>query len=163
MPLTGEAKKAYQRVYMRQSRRVLREAAKQAQAAGVKVSGAALQAAAAVQVSQVILKEGLDRADLPLDVSLHRVRQLHDAVRPYGKDAIDGPDNDARARACEMALKLHERAGTLPVAPTEGHAGAQVQVIYQRITVLAGQAPPDVVDACDNAIEVSQTTRNHAD
>ena len=129
MPLTGEAKRAYQRTYMRQSRRVLREAAKQAQAVGVKVSGAALQAAAAVQVSQVILKDGLDRADLPLDVSLQRVRQLHDAVRPYGKEAIDGPDNDARARACDIALRLHERAGTIPSAQVNPGGGASITVI----------------------------------
>ena len=113
----------------------------------------------------------LEQKGLTLDRVVSKVHDKLDSkrtLRMAGEDgeAIVTDDNDAQLRAVEIGLRLHERAGTLPVAPTEGQGGPQVQVIYQRITVLAGQSPPDVpdvVDACDNAIEVSQTTRNHAD
>jgi hypothetical protein len=47
----------------------------------------------------------------------------------HGLETLEADDNDAQLRAAEGAVRLHERAGTIP-APSEPHGpGASITVI----------------------------------
>ena len=133
MPLTGEAKRESERVHMRMARRAVSDAKRTYRAITGKVlKGAALQSVASHSVAQQMLQDALARNGLTLDLTLNRIRELHEAERPYGKEATPGPDNDARARACELAMRLGERAGLIPsVAPDGGptSSGARVRMV----------------------------------
>jgi len=133
MPLTSEAKKEYQRVYMRKTRHAIAKARQQALAVGKRLSGAALTSVAGSNVAQEMLRDALDQHGLKIGLTLNTVKGLHEAERPYGKEAVPGPDNDARARACDLAIRLHERAGTIPVKPQEETPNRSGRVVLVQI------------------------------
>ena len=124
MPLTGEAKREYQRVYMRgyaQAKTKRGVVAAVRDALGVRLPGKPVQVS---EAAKQVLAETLRSKSLDLDKIITTVHDSLAAERPYGKDAISGPDNDARLRACDIGLRLHERAGTIPtVAQPAGGAG----------------------------------------
>ena len=125
MPLTGEAKREWQRGYMRRYRQPVKVAKEQIKQA---VESSRALAGLSVLVSQEVLRDQLQKLDLPLSLTIQTVKALHEAERPYGRDAISGPDNDARARACELSLKLHERAGTIPAGVQQSGNGTHITV-----------------------------------
>ena len=117
MPLSGDAKRAYNRAWMANARKAMRQATGEITKAVAKLPDNLIVETAkdlVPQVPQEALRLLLTKHKLPLELTLRTIRRLHRATRPYGRDSIMGPDNDARARGCELALKLHERAGTLP-------------------------------------------------
>ena len=132
MPLTGEAKREYQRTYMRQSRRTLTRAKKQAKALTGKVlKGVALQTTAASSVAQQMVRDALDQKGLDMGLTIKTVKQLHGAKRPYGKEALMSADNQARARGCELAIDLYSKAGLMPKGdePLGGRADAKIRMV----------------------------------
>ena len=57
-------------------------------------------------------------------------------------EAIVAGDNDAQLRAADLAIRLHERAGTIPTTQDQGRGGSGVSVAIH--FVMPGQ-PQDVV------------------
>lgn len=166
MPLSGEAKAKYNERYYRTRR--AREVMSKLRPREIRVIegitegktvGQALSAAGFHPNSSTLrerLRHGGDMAEglrvlladrgLTVKTLIDKTKAKLDASRRYGsgEDAIVADDNDAQLRAVEIGLRLHERAGTLPVAPTDGHATSQVQVIYQRITLQVAQVPDSI-------------------
>ena len=158
MPLTGEAKREWQRTYDKTRRSIGRQVKREVVAlveggaSGHAVSRAILEGARE-KLQTVLTEQGL----LPTLV-VAKVREKLDATRPYmlsvegekGKrEAIEGDDNDAQLRACELAIKLHERAGTIP-APAGGNGGGTTINVFE--VVYAPQiTDPRLIPAIDAA------------
>ncbi len=125
MPLTGQAKREYQRDLMRK-RRTLAKAAKIAieQLTNNAPGRPRTIPSEVMAVAQTVLRDALDRAKVPLDVVIGKAAEKLEASRPYnGYQLVDGTaqshtlmaqDNDAQLRATELLVDLHERAGTIP-------------------------------------------------
>ena len=173
MPLTGDAKAAYNERYYR-ARRV-REVTATLRPREMKtlegiVSGksvaAALTGAGFHPSSSTMrqrLRPGGDLAEglqvllksegLTLQTLVSKTQKKLDAQRRYGsgEDAIVADDNDAQLRAVEIGLRLHERAGTIPSAPGNGGGGTTINVfevlyspqIQDQRLIPAIDAPPD--------------------
>jgi hypothetical protein len=135
MPLTGERAREYQREYKRASRRAKALAAKAlAQAAGHHEHGRPVALSAmpdAQMVGRGLLRDVLTRSNLDLERVVGKVAKKLDATRIYGsgEDAITAYDNDAQLRACEIAIKLHERAGTIPTSTEHGPGGLHLTLV----------------------------------
>lgn len=150
MPLSGEAARKYQREYKRRRRAAARDAAKAIVRAVVQRGpGRSLlaQDAEVAQAGRDVLQETLKRSNLDMERIAGKVSSKLDATRPYsgGKaGCIVADDNDAQLRACELGIRLHERAGTIPAAATQG-PGAGSLHYHLHLTRLSA-APPDVVE-----------------
>ena len=129
MPLTGDAKREYQRAYMRQARQVVTKSRKLLkETVGREVAGAALVSHAARQVSQVKLTEALDQAGWTVERHVSKRIQLTEFKRTVGVEngvAIEAPDGDVQCRAMDAMDRMLERAGTIPAAsqPAGGSGG----------------------------------------
>jgi hypothetical protein len=131
MPLNGEAKREWQRNYMRAKRRAESPQAEaiakvMRDALGTQRRGRpAAIPAEAIAEGQAVLQAVLRETGLDIKTLVIKIAEQLQAQRPYGKEAILSADNDAQLRACELAIKLHERAGTIPAiteAPqSQGH------------------------------------------
>jgi hypothetical protein len=162
MPLMGEAKRAYQREYMRR-KRAGQIPARQAQAQAdltprpreqrviqalvtgeAKTLSAAMVKAGFNPTSRTVrdrfrpggdLREVLDqeltKAGLTLPRILGKVAAKLDARKhvTVAGEAIITDDNDAQLRATDQALRLHERAGTIPASSESHGPGASITVI----------------------------------
>ena len=174
MPLTGEAKAAYNERYYR-TRRVREVTATlrprelkalQGVVAGKGIAQALTEAglnANSGAMRERLRGEGdlaqalrvlLDAEGLELQTLVRKTRDKLDSHRRQGsgEDAIEVEDNDAQLRAVEIGLRLHERAGTIPAATPQG-AGASITVV--EVIYHVHQAP-HMVGPGDNAIDVSQ-------
>ena len=132
MPLTGERRRTYDREYKRKRRASVQIAAQaiveSVGAVARQSGGQTLVDRAAVTVGPGLIREALERSNLKLQRITDTVGAQLDAERPMmvrdgdedGKRVtITTADNDARLRACEIGIKLHERAGTIPTGPAE--------------------------------------------
>lgn len=152
MPLKDEAKREYQREYMRRKRageiparevpveadltpRPREQRVIQALVTGeAKTLSAAMIKAGFNPTSKTVrdrftpggdLREVLDqeltKAGLTLPRILGKVAAKLDAKKhmTVAGDAIIAEDNDAQLRATDQAIRLHERAGTIPGAPQD--------------------------------------------
>jgi len=162
MPLMGEAKRAYQREYMRRKRAGQIPARKaQAQAdltprpreqrviqalvtGEAKTLSAAMVKAGFNPTSKTVrdrfrpggdlrgvLDQELTKAGLTLPRILGKVAAKLDARKhvTVAGEAIITDDNDAQLRATDQALRLHERAGTIPASSESHGPGASITVI----------------------------------
>ena len=139
MPLTGQAKTTYQREYMRRRRvgvtseiRPREARVIESMVAGKSVSASLREAGFSNGALRKRLRPGgdlgealrrtLDDKGLTLDRVIGKVATKMDATRRYGsgEDAIVADDNDAQLRATDQAIRLHERAGTIPAAAASG-------------------------------------------
>lgn len=122
MPLTGEAKRAYHREYMRRVRRIAAEAGKTVhKALGRPISGAALVSQAAHQVSQEVLTGALNSAGWTVERHVGKRIELTEfkrrIVREDG-DALEVPDGDVQCRAMDAMDRIMERVGAIPSVGT---------------------------------------------
>jgi len=162
MPLTGEAKREWQRTYDKERRSIGREVKRQVVALveggapGHVVSRAILDGARE-KLQTVLTDQGL----IPTLV-VAKVREKLEATRPYmlsvegekGKRvAIEGADNDAQLRACDLAIRLQERAGTIPTAaqPAGGAGGLHYHLHLGELA-----QPERLIPAIDAAPDADQ-------
>lgn len=141
MPLTGEAKREYQRLYMRDVRR-------KARAAGRLVSAAVQQAkqrsegrparpedTARTALAIVLENQGLTVERVVRKVAEKLAAKKHQTVA--GKARL-AEDNDTQLRAAETAIRLHERAGTIP--SERSHIGGPGTLIVNILTAEGARA-----------------------
>lgn len=133
MPLTGDAKREYQREYMRKTRRALAKAERiVAKVGGKPLSGCSAQSAAASMVSQEMLGETLDRHAWTLDRHIAKRIALTEHERTHvTKDGvtITAPDGDVQCRAMDAMDEMLERAGRIPTTVTSALGGTSVTII----------------------------------
>ncbi|KKL41724.1 hypothetical protein LCGC14_2367450, partial [marine sediment metagenome] len=91
-----------------------------------------------VDTAQAALDLALRSNKLGLKRVISKVADKLDATKPYmlsvegekGKRvALDADDNDAQLRACDLAMKLHERAGRIPASGQDLPSGIGVAKI----------------------------------
>lgn len=132
MPLTGDAKTAYQRDYMqgRRSKDVQVAADAVARVIAPRRGRPRKLTDKQADTARAALTLAMRSNKLSLSRVVGKVAEKLDATKPYmlsvegekGKRiALDAADNDAQLRACDLAIKLHERAGKIPSAsPDDG-------------------------------------------
>jgi hypothetical protein len=79
-----------------------------------------------------VIQKAIAAHELTVEHLAKGIRALTEAQRPYGKEATVGPDNDARARAWEIAWRLNERGGMIPAGVPDGgptSGGARVRMV----------------------------------
>ena len=147
MPLTGEAKRKWQREYMRAKRARARgetPVAEMTRPQREAVVLKALMTGSRATVDRALEQTGLTRQELTRQLtesglSMRRIlrkfaekleaKKLLVSRGSHGLETLEADDNDAQLRAAEGAVRLHERAGTIP-APSEPHGpGASITVI----------------------------------
>jgi len=142
MPLTGEAKRDYNRKHY-QRRRAVSGIVTQTEVLAVRPGDQEAMGALTESVRQLrdlvqpsanveAIKKAITVHELTVEHLAKGIRALTEAERPYGKDATLGPDNDARARAWEIAWRLNERGGLIPVGVPDGgptSGGARVRMV----------------------------------
>jgi hypothetical protein len=132
MPLTGDAKREYMRLYMRTIRARAREAGK--------LVSAAVQATQRRQQAQPVRVENTVKTVLGLTLvnkglTLDRVcGKIADKLEAKRHQTVAGKamcadDNDAQLRATEQAIRLHERAGTIPAQAQSTSGNMSLTVI----------------------------------
>lgn len=132
MPLTGERAREYHREYMRNRRAMAKQAGKLVKQAVTGLGRPITTATDEVKaVSQHALNMVLKAHGLELSRIVGKVNEKLDATRYYnGKDeTILAQDNDAQLRAAEIAIGLHERAGTIPSSATSAPGGNSVTIV----------------------------------
>src|SRR3990167_7953639 len=152
MPLTGEAKREWQRIYDRERRKQGRMIAKT-------VKALVHQDAPLPTVSQEILQAAQGRLQTILtDQGLHAdllVAKVRDKLaaskhQTVAGEAIEADDNDAQLRAVEIGIRLHERAGTIP-APAGGNGGGGTTINVFEVVYAPQIADPRLIPAIDAA------------
>jgi hypothetical protein len=150
MALTGtpERIREHRRTYMREYRARTsprkRDMVETVQRAlGVRARGKPRKLALeAVTEGQAVLRAVLRATGIDISTVATKIKAQLEAERPFGKDAIMSADNDAQLRACDLSLKLHERAGTIPAAAEGHHGGISITVVEVHY---GSEAPRDVV------------------
>lgn len=79
---------------------------------------------------QALLRTELAQAGLTTASAVRKIRDKMDAQKTLtiAGQAHTQDDNDAQLRAVEQAIKLMERAGTMPSAPQSVETGSQITV-----------------------------------
>lgn len=147
MPLTGDAKREYQRVYQRQVRKTAAIAASVIAHAVKPSSGLPTQIPAeAHHAAQSVLQAILERQGLTVDRIVAKAREKLDATtkKTIARKATTLADNDAQLRAADLAIRLHERAGTIPAIQEQarGGTGLSVQINF----VMPNRPQPVVIE-----------------
>ncbi len=123
MPLTGEAKRRWQRAYMREVRRTARAAGQLVSAAVQRVKQRSEgRPARPEDTARTALGIVLENQGLTVDRVVRKIGEKLESRRRQtiaGK-AVLADDNDAQLRACDQALRLHGLAGTIPSERTGG-------------------------------------------
>jgi len=152
MPITGEAKRKWQREYMRVKRarargetpvKEMTRPEREAVVLKALISGNRATVDRALEQTGITRQEltrQLTEAGLPIMRILRKFAEKLDAKKSlvsrgsHGVDTIESDDNDAQLRAAEGALRLHERAGTIPIAPEGSQGGSHITVNMIRFT-----------------------------
>ena len=165
MPLQGDAKREYQRVYMRGRRNPHVQAVAEAITAVIKprhgrprIVSQPVQEAAQAGLALALRSNKLDLGELlpALREKVQARRMFNAAKIVNGKsvtEAIAIDDNDAQLRAIEQALDLHAKAGTIPTA-TQPAGGAGGLHYHLHLTELA--QPECSIPAIDAAPDADQ-------
>lgn len=164
MPLTGERSREYQREYKRRMRASTRAAASAIIESLVPKQGRPSNLSRQAQaVGQAVVQQALEQSNLTLRRLTDKVAEKLDAEKPVmlsvegekgTRECINTADNDAQLRACDLALKLHERAGTIPAAASSGPTVGHMTVNILRFDASAPQAL--VVEAQHNVLSAGQ-------
>ncbi|HAM39830.1 MAG TPA: hypothetical protein DCP69_00450 [Candidatus Omnitrophica bacterium] len=151
MPLTGDAKREWQRIYDRQRRQQGRIIAKTVKALATDtplptVSQEILHAAQG-RLQTILTDQGLHADLLVAKVRDKLAASRHQTV---AGEAIEADDNDAQLRAVEIGIRLHERAGTIP-APAGGNGGGGTTINVFEVVYAPQIADPRLIPAIDAA------------
>ena len=163
MPLTGEAKREYQRVYARSRRH---EALRQAAATAVAMTGVRVDGQRDRR-----FKEGLDvvedtaRATLALacreygltpEKLVGKLVQKLEAttMKTVAQEACEVQDNDAQLRAVAEGRDLLARAGLIPTPIQHGPAGGHITL---NVLVMAADGTEQIRDVTVREVEHEPT------
>lgn len=133
MPMSKEARRDYQRIYMRELRRKAKESGLQFAhllAKNEQINARQIENSRLNIDGRAVLKLLLQEHGLTIERLILKLLSLLDAKKliSIGKVPTEVNDNDAQLRAIELSTKLLERAAAVPMAADRQATGDSVTV-----------------------------------